>query len=129
MRMMSHMRYPSAPNGVETMSIRETARQLNVALGPTLVAALSGNRSRTISLQWEAGEGPEPDASSSERLRCAWAQWQIVEAAEGPDVARMWFLGSNPWLGDDSPINAVREGWFGEVAAAAQALAQDAFSG
>lgn len=111
------------------VSIRETVRELNAGLGPTLVAALSGNRDRRASIGWEAGEGPGPDEASSQRLRCALAQWKAVEAAEGADVARMWFLGSNPWLGEDSPINAIREGWFGEVAIAAQALVEDAFSG
>lgn len=111
------------------VSIRETVRELNAGLGPTLVAALSGNRDRRASIGWEAGESPGPDEASSQRLRCALAQWKAVEAAEGADVARMWFLGSNPWLGEDSPINAIREGWFGEVAIAAQALVEDAFSG
>lgn len=128
MRMMPHMNTTSDPTGIET-SVRETARQLNAALGPTLVAALSGSRNRRASIDWECGEGSEPDEASAARLRCALEQWNTIEATEGPGVARMWFLGANPWLDEDSPITAIREGWFGEVAAAARALVQDAFSG
>ena len=41
----------------------------------------------------------------------------------------MWFIGANPWLGYDTPGNAVREGRLPEVATAAQALVDDSFSG
>lgn len=108
---------------------RETVRFLNNALGPTLVAALSGTRDRTQSARWETGNGPEPDAAASERLQCAAVQWKLIEAAEGPDVARLWFLGANPWLGDDTPVTAIREGRFQEAAAAAKAMVEGSFSG
>ena len=49
--------------------------------------------------------------------------------AEGEHVARMWFIGSNPWLDHDSPIDAIREDRFKEVAAAATAMVEDGFSG
>jgi len=41
----------------------------------------------------------------------------------------MWFIGSNPWLGQDTPVDAIREGRFREVAAAAGAMVGEAFSG
>lgn len=110
-------------------NIRETARALNASLGPTLVAALSGSQDRTISYRWEETDGPEPDPTASERLRCAREQWKLVEASEGPDIARMWFLGANPRLGDDTPVTAIREGRFRETATAAKAMIEGSFSG
>lgn len=109
--------------------IRETVRCLNNALGPTLVAALSGARDRTISPSWESKDGPLPDAAASERLRCANEAWKLIEASEGPDVARLWFLGANPWLGDESPVTAIREGRFRQAEIAAKALVEDSFAG
>lgn len=110
-------------------AIRDTVSFLNNALGPTLVAALSGTRDRTKSARWEAGDEPEPDAAASERLQCAAKQWKLIEASEGPDVARLWFLGANPWLDDDTPVTAIREGRFQETEAAAKAMVEDSFSG
>lgn len=110
-------------------AIRDTVSFLNNALGPTLVAALSGARDRTISPSWESKDGPLPDTAASERLQCANEAWKLIEASEGPDVARLWFLGANPWLGDDSPVTAIREGRFRQTEIAAKALVEDSFSG
>jgi hypothetical protein len=64
-----------------------------------------------------------------ERLELAEAVWCTVQGAEGPEVARAWFIGGNPWLGDDTAITAIREGRFKEVIAAAQAVVDDSFRG
>lgn len=45
--------------------------------------------------------------------------FQMIEAQEGADLARAWFIGGNPALGDDTPITAIRELSFSEVEAAA----------
>lgn len=49
--------------------------------------------------------------------------------AEGEHVARVWFLGANPWLDYDTPVNAIREGHLKDAANAARALIDDSFSG
>ena len=56
-------------------------------------------------------------------------EWQKVCEAEGEHTARVWFIGANPWLGYDTPVNAIREGRLSAVAGAAQALVDDSFSG
>ena len=99
------------------------------ALGPTLVAALSGTRDRKLPEAWTKDSGPEPDSDAAARLNAALSCWNLVAGAEGPDVARAWFIGGNPWLDDDTPVTAIREGWFGETAVAAQAMAEGSFSG
>jgi hypothetical protein len=109
--------------------IREITRRLNAGIGPTLVAGLAGSADLSISRSWSQLGGPLPDSQAEQRLRCAYDQWRTVADVEGEHVARLWFIGSNPWLGQDAPVDAIREGRLQEVAAAARAMANDEFSG
>lgn len=52
-----------------------------------------------------------------------------MSAIEGDDVARLWFVGANPWLNEDTAVTAIREGRFKQVRDAVQALADDSFGG
>jgi hypothetical protein len=109
--------------------VREITRRLNAALGGTLVATLAGSKDTKISHEWAETDGPEPSPDETTRLAFAYEQWQRVVEAEDEDVARVWFVGMNPWLGDDSPINAIREGRLKEVGYAVQSLIDDTWSG
>lgn len=111
------------------LGIREIVRRLNAALGATLVAALAGSKDRRISYKWAQQDGPNPNAAAVKRLQFAYAQWILVSEAEGEHVARMWFIGANPWLDHDSPIDAIRDDRFRETAAAATAMVDDGFIG
>lgn len=104
-------------------------RRLIIALGPTLVSTLAGATQPGAASGWSAPDGPTPDAGALLRLRCAHVAWLNVSAAEGDDVARAWFVGGNPWLREDTPITAIREGRFGDVAIAVKACVHDSFSG
>lgn len=104
--------------------IRDLVRALNGFLGPTLVAALSASRDRRISIAWAEPDGPVPPSEALERLQCAHDQFRLIDGAEGGDVARLWFIGMNPRLGDASPAEAIREGRFADVAAAAREMAE-----
>ena len=53
----------------------------------------------------------------------------MIASEHGVDVARVWFIGANPWLRYDTPVDAIREGLFTEVAAAARAMVDDSFAG
>jgi hypothetical protein len=61
-------------------------------------------------------------------FRFPYDQWRVVTAAEGEDVAQPWFIGSDTWLRQDTRVDAIREGRFDEVEAAASALVSDAFA-
>jgi hypothetical protein len=111
------------------MDIREITRRLNAALGATLVGALAGSKDLKVSYKWAQQNGPSPKQGSVQRLQFAFTQWLIIAEAEGEHVARMWFIGSNPWLDQDTPVDAIREGRFKEVAAAAAAMIDDGFVG
>lgn len=111
------------------LGIREIVRRLNAALGATLVAGLAGSKDRKISYKWAQQDGPTPNQVSVKRLQFAYAQWLVVSEAEGEHVARLWFIGANPWLDHDSPIDAIRDDRFKETAAAANAMIDDGFTG
>jgi hypothetical protein len=114
---------------VEPFNYREIARRLIAALGPTLVAALAGSKDRTAPHEWVKFDGSEPAPEALPRLACAYETWRKVAEAEGDHVARAWFVGSNPRLGESTPVTAIREDRLDEVGYAAQAVADDAFSG
>jgi len=114
---------------VVSLDIREVTRRLNVVLGGTLVASLAGAPDPTVPYQWARPRGPQPNAESITRLRFAYEQWRAVAAAEGDDVARAWFIGANPWLDQQSPVDAICSGHLENVAAAARAFRDGSFSG
>lgn len=111
------------------LDIREITRRLNTALGGTLVSALAGAKDVKASHKWAKENGAAPRPAAMRRLTFAYEQWQKVAEAEGEHVARVWFIGANPWLDYDTPINAIREGEYKQVNVAAQALIDDAFNG
>lgn len=104
-------------------------RDLADGLGPTLVAAMVGETDRRVVQRWADGAAPLPTTGLRERLACAHRVWRRVAAAEGADVARAWFVGSNPWLQDDTVAAAIAEGRLTEVSIAAQALVDESWSG
>ena len=91
------------------LELREITQRLNAALGGTLVATLAGSTDTKASLKWAKHDGPEPSPETNNRLRFAYEQWQKVTEAEGEQVARLWFVGANPWLENDTPVHAIRE--------------------
>jgi hypothetical protein len=100
----------------------ELVRQLNAALGSTLVAALAGSKNRKQPNEWAKSDGPEPRPAAWNRLQFAHQLWTSLAAEEGSGVARRWFIGGNPLLGESSPVMAIREDRHAEVRRAAQAF-------
>jgi hypothetical protein len=113
----------------EPAHISAVVRELNIHLGATLVAALSGTRNSKEPYSWATGDA-QPDVASERRLRLAHRLWHQIAAEESDDIARAWFIGSNPFLsGEDSAVTALREDRFDEVHAAAQAFVTDTWAG
>jgi hypothetical protein len=115
-------------SGVE-VDTAEIIRRLNSGLGPTLVSAVAGSRDPDASREWGASIDSSPTPEMIRRLRFAYAAWLIVAAEEGDDVARVWFIASDPFLGDDSPVDAIRELRFREIAMAVAAFVREGFAG
>lgn len=111
------------------VGVREIVRRLNGSLGATLVAALAGASDAMTAREWARHDGQEPGPDASMRLCFAHDVWRMVAEAEGEMVARAWFTGANPWLDNDTAVNAIRVGRLEAVAGAAHALTQDSHSG
>lgn len=108
--------------------IHETSRQLVSRLGPTLVAFLAGSKDSKLPHRWARADGPEPRAEAARRLMAAHRAWLEVSLSESDSVARNWFLGANPRLGERSPSEALRDGSLAEVLAAARAFVEGSHS-
>jgi hypothetical protein len=109
--------------------MNEIIRQLNAELGPTLVSAVAGSRDPDAYRKVCTSVGHFLTPEMIRRLRFAYVAWVAVAAAEGDDVARIWFIGSNPLLGGDTPIDAIREGRFRETETAVAAFVHSGFAG
>ena len=103
-------------------SIHQVVRDLNASLGPTIVATLAGSKDRKLPFRWAKDDGPEPRVDASRRLTFAHRQWAILAAADGEQIARQWFIGGNPMLGEDTPITAIREDRHSDVADAVRSF-------
>lgn len=112
-----------------TTDIREITRQLNSALGPTLVAVRGRVTARDLPGRWARADGPLPAPEAQERLQLAHRAWRMVSSSESDDTARLWFIGANPWLGDISPVEAISRLRTCEVMTAATAMVEDTFAG
>lgn len=106
------------------LDVHELVRRLNSHLGPTLVAALANVRDRKLPSKWAQADGPEPRNESWARLQMAHRVWMLITGAEDDYVARAWFIGANPRLGEVSPVMKLREGALSEVMSAARAFVE-----
>ncbi|MET7520719.1 XRE family transcriptional regulator [Streptomyces sp. NPDC005480] len=63
-----------------------------------------------------------PRIDSESRMRAACQVFTFIANCENRHIARAWMLGMNPQLDDNSPIEAIAEGNFKEVMAAARSF-------
>lgn len=103
----------------------ELVRRLNSHLGTTIVATLAGVHDSKLPYRWAKPDGPKPNEEELLRLQVAHKIWIMVSDAESTDVARSWFVGNNPLLGEVAPFVALREGDVETVLLAAQAFIED----
>jgi hypothetical protein len=101
----------------EVMTVQTQARALVNALGPTLTAALAGVSDRATPLLWADGTAL-PNLAETARIEAADDAFARLAEADGADVARGYFIGMNPNLGDASFVFAIRAGRFDDVRAA-----------
>lgn len=94
-------------------------------LGRKLTAYLAGMRDTKAVTRWIDGTSAQPRSVEVEqRVREAHVISELLrQAGEAPETIRAWFIGMNPYLDDEAPVNAIREGRLREVHAAALAFA------
>ncbi|MCU6480182.1 hypothetical protein [Arthrobacter sp. A2-55] len=122
---MATMSINEAFNATTQMDVREIVQRLNSRLGATIVAALTGSKDRKLPHRWAKLDGPVPSDDFQRRLILAYRAWLSVAGAEGDSVGRMWFIGANPFLGEDTPMTAIREDRAADVMGAVAALIDD----
>ena len=105
------------------LGVSELVRRLNQELGATLVAMLAGVRDRKLPYKWATANGPTPNDGAYQRLQAAHRAWLMVSDADNDYVARAWFIGANPRLGEESPVAQLRVGDLAGVLSAAKAFA------
>lgn len=116
----------TAYNETIRLDIHEVVRRLNSHLGATMVAALSGSRDSKLPYKW--AKTTVPNDNAEQRIRLAHRLWRMIADAESDHIARAWFRGANPVLGEVSPTIAIREGRFTEVVSAANAFVDGSWS-
>jgi hypothetical protein len=97
------------------MDPHDLARVLVDGLGPTLVAAMTGSKDLKLPAKWAKPDGPSPRVEFLNRLQYGHRAWATLVQNENPHVARAWFIGGNPLLGEATPLTAIRDDRGAEV--------------
>lgn len=105
------------------MPVPDLVQELVDGLGASVVAAMSGAGSRSLPKKW--AEGTRPGQDKLDRLVLGYRAWRILKDAEGNSVALAWMVGSNPRLGESTPVTFVRDLRAAEVLGAAEAFVSD----
>lgn len=95
-------------------SFPEVVAALREILGLKLCAYLGSVKETRAVNEWAEGVR-EPTDAVQRRLRLALQVAGAIADADGAEVARAWFQGLNPQLGDRSPARLLREGDLDEV--------------
>jgi len=80
---------------------------LSENLGNAVVAVMAGVTRETVSRWADANRKSVPNPSSERRLRDAYAIYADLVKLDSPHTVRSWFIGSNPYLGDSSPVETI----------------------
>lgn len=70
---------------------------------------MTGSKDRKLPSKWAHPDGPEPGPDFYRRLQFGHRAWSALVLNENEHVARAWFIGGNPLLGETTPLTAIRE--------------------
>lgn len=104
-----------------TIAIGPIAEFLIENLGAPLVGMLVSKDTQTVR-RWATRSDRRPRIDSEGKLRAAYQVFQELLPVESSATIRAWFMGMNPQLGDQSPIEAIAEGKSKQVMAAARSF-------
>jgi hypothetical protein len=86
--------------------IEDVVRELVALLGATTVAVVGGVKETRAVTQWLSGRAPQ----RPHVLRFALQLGSMIASQASNEIARAWFHGSNPQLGDAIPMMLLRDG-------------------
>jgi hypothetical protein len=95
---------PDAHRHAMRIPIAQVVKELVAFLGLTTVAGLAGVKETRAVQQWMEGREPQ----RPHVLRFALQLVTMIAREDEPALARAWFHGSNPALGDATPIALFR---------------------
>lgn len=122
---------PGSPKhraGAIHQDIAQVTEELCGVLTSSLIASMAGVKGSSQVRKWARGE-LVPSQPARTRLTFAFDILRTIEASEGRRTAEAWAMSVNPRLNYDTPIKAIREDRFREIAAAVDALVEEAFDG
>ncbi len=90
------------------MEISATAKYLQDHLGQALVSILADVADPKTVGRWARGR-VSPSFKREVRLRVAYDATKLIVESLGESTARAWFLGSSPYLDDESPAIVLSE--------------------
>lgn len=96
------------------LPLAEAVTELSRILGLKLTAYVGSVKETRAVSEWASGSR-EPSTGVQRRLRLALQVAGAIARVDGDEVARAWFQGLNPQLGDRSPARLLREGDLDEV--------------
>ncbi len=103
--------------------IGDMANALQDLLSRRVTAYIAGVKDTKTVGRWASGEVTEIRALGVERrLRTAYAISQLLLEVDSARTVKAWFVSMNPYLGDETPAEAIREGREKEAMAAARAF-------
>ncbi|MFF4255322.1 XRE family transcriptional regulator [Streptomyces sp. NPDC001663] len=97
----------------------DMVQSLQNKLGIKMTARMMGVRHLHVEDAWTE-ELTELAPVTARKLVAAYNAFEMIEAAEGPSMARAWMIGMNPWMDDLSPVEAIAQGDCEDVVAAAR---------
>lgn len=113
----------SAHEHAMEIPIEDVVRELIDLLGATTVAVIGGVKETRAVTQWLSGRTPQ----RPHVLRFALQLGTMIATKADKQIARAWFHGSNPHIGDMVPMLVLRDGKLediqGQLLAAARSFA------
>jgi hypothetical protein len=109
-----------------TLTVAEIAGYLQDRLGQRIAAHLVGLRDAKQIGRYRKADGPTPNQTTDLRLREGYKIIRMIVESFDEKTARAWLFGTNTRLGDEAPIDVLRQATeptrFAEVRAAARQL-------
>ena len=103
--------------------ITEAAESLQDLLTGRIAAYMTGVKDARTVTRWARGEVSDIRLESESRLRTAYEIMTLLLRFDAPETVRAWFIGMNPHLADESPVEVIHQGRFQEAMGAARSFA------